>query len=471
MEHAARRPAIDPEITQVDLSGLALELAAWGVSDPKELAWLDPPPAAAWSEAVTLLETLGALTAGRLTDTGRRMVALPLHPRLARMVADAGRDRALAVWLATVIDQRDPMRGAPSERPVDAAIRVRLLVDRSFNHPMAATGSLHHLRAVAVDLAERIAGETIDLADVDLDRVGAVLALAFPDRLAARRGSPGRFQLRTGTTAFFDASDPLAIEEFVVAADLDGRRRDSRIRLAGAIDRSDVVIAFAHQVDESRSLTWEGDRLVDRTERRLGGVVLEVTDQRPEPGEETTAALVERVNTRGLEALPWTDKARQLQERVAFLNSRLGPPWPDWSDAALGSSLDEWLAPYLVAVTGWDGVDALDLTSILRQRLGHELFEELDRLAPTHFVTGSGRRVRIDYSRPSPTVSVRVQEMFGVHETPRVGGAPLVIELLSPANRPIQITSDLAGFWSGSWQAVRKEMAGRYPKHDWPENP
>lgn len=470
MEHAARRPAIDPEITQVDLSGLALELAAWGVSDPAELSWLDPPPDAAWSEAVSLLETLGALEEGRLTETGRRMVSLPLHPRLARMVADAGPDRALAVWLATLIDQRDPMRGSPNERPVDAALRVRLLVDRNFHHPMAATGSLHHLRAVAADLADRIAGTT-DLHEVDYDRVGAVLALAFPDRLAARRGSPGRFQLRTGTTAFFDASDPLAIEDFVVAADLDGRRRDSRIRLAGAIDRADVAAAFAHQVDESRSLTWEGDRLVDRTELRLGGLVLEVTEQRPGPGEETAAALAERIISKGLGSLPWSDNARQLQERVTFLHSRLGPPWPDWSDAALMSTLDEWLAPYLVAATGWEDVNALDLTSIFRQRLGHELFAELDRLAPTHFVTGSGRRIRIDYSRSSPTVSIRVQEMFGVHESPRVGGEPLVIELLSPADRPIQITSDLAGFWSGSWHEVRKEMAGRYPKHDWPEKP
>lgn len=474
MEHAARRPAIDPEITQVDLSGLALELAAWGVADPGELSWLDPPPEAAWSEAVTLLERLGAITGGRLTDTGRRMVALPLHPRLARMVANAGPDRALAVWLATVIDQRDPMRGPPGERPVDAAIRVRLLVDRSFNHPMAATGSLHHLRAVAQDLAGRIGsseGVGIDLADVDLDRVGAVLALAFPDRLAARRGSPGRFQLRTGTTAFFDASDPLAIEDFVVAADLDGRRRDSRIRLAGAIDRVDVARAFSHEVDESRRLTWDGDRLVDRTERRLGGVVLEVTDRRPAAGEPTTGALVARIGDDGLDSLPWTDSARHLREKVNFLHSRLGPPWPDWSDAALESSLAEWLGPYLLAATGWDDVASVDLTSVLRGRLGHELISQLDRHAPTHFVTGSGRRVRIDYSRATPTVSVRVQEMFGVDETPRVGGEPLVIELLSPANRPIQITSDLAGFWSGSWHEVRKEMAGRYPKHDWPENP
>lgn len=474
MEHGTRRPDIDPEITQVDLAGLALELAAWGVSDPAELSWLDPPPGRAWDEAVSLLQGLGALDGSRLTVSGRRMATLPLHPRLARMVTDAGPDRALAIWLAAIIDQRDPLRGAPGERPADAALRVRLLTDLSFRHRLAVPGALQRLRQVAADLARRvdsITADQTDLAEVDLERVGPVLALAFPDRLAVRRGSPGRFQLRTGTTAYLDPSDPLAAEEFVVAADLDGRRKDARIRLAGGIDRSDVAAAFSHQVSRHEALTWEGDRLVLRTETRLGGMVLDTGWRRPQPGAATVRALLARIEASGPTALPWSGPATQLRARVTRLRESLGEPWPDWSDAALARQLGEWLAPYLPAATGWDDVADLDLVSILRQRLGRPLALEADRLAPTHLTTPSGRKVRIDYTRSAPTASVPVQDVFGMATTPVVAGVPLVLELLSPAGRPVQVTADLEGFWTGSWHEVRKAMAGRYPKHSWPADP
>lgn len=469
LEHGTRRPHIDPEVTQVDLAGLALELAAWGVTDPSELSWLDPPPNPAWSEALDLLAGLGALEDGHLTASGREMANLPLHPRLARMVTDAGADRALAVWLATILDERDPIRDFPDEVPVDIALRVRLLTDRRFRHPGAVIGALHHLRDVANDLARRVGVK--DLGVVDVERAGAVLALAFPDRLALRRGSPGRFQLRTGTTAFFPATDPMATEEFVVAADLDGRRKDARIRLAGAIDRAEVAASFAHEVDETRRLAWEGDRLVDRTERRLGGMVLEVVDRRPAPGEATVAALLARVTEDRIGSLPWSPRAIELRRRVTHLHHTAGDEWPDWSDAALTSVLDEWLGPYLVAATGWDDVLQLDLTSILEVRLGHRRMADLDEAAPTHLRVPSGRRIPLDYSRDNPTLSARVQDLFGLTITPTVGGEPVTVVLLSPADRPLQITSDLARFWEGSWHVIRKEMAGRYPKHSWPENP
>lgn len=474
MEHAGRPAQIEPEITTVDLAGLALELAAWGVFDPTELAWLDQPPAAAWSEAVSLLELLGAIQEGALTDSGRAMAALPLHPRLARMVVDAGRIGAtggatLAVLLATILDERDPMRGRPDEVPVDVGLRIRLLTDRGFSHPRAAGGALHRLRDVAADLARR-AG--VDMtATVDIDAAGQILALAYPDRLAVRRGSPGRFQLRTGTTAVVPPSDPLAPESFLVAADLDGRRRDARIRLAAAIDRADVEALFAHEVDESRRLEWEGDRLVDRSRRRLGGVVLSTIDRPPEPGDATTAALLKRVSDEGLGALPWSNAARHLQARVGHLRRRLGDDWPDWTDTALRRSLGEWLEPRLVGATSWEDVQRLDLRSILLAGLDHRQVARLDELAPTHVTVPSGRRVRLDYSGADPVLSVRVQEMFGTAATPTVGNRPVVVELLSPADRPVQVTSDLAGFWQGTWHDVRKEMAGRYPKHPWPEDP
>lgn len=470
MEHAARRPHIDPEITQVDLAGLALELAAWGVSEPDELRWLDAPPTPAWSEAIELLTVLGALdTDGRITASGRRMSALPLHPRLARMVTDSGDDRALAVWLATILDERDPMRGRPDEVPVDASLRVRLLTDRTFRHPAAVIGALNRLRDVAADLARRSRVDHID--DVDLSRTGVVLSLAFPDRLAIRRGSPGRFQLRTGTTAFVPARDPLGTEEFLVAADLDGKRKDARIRLAAAVDRDSVASSFADAVDESRRLVWEGDRLVDRLERRLGGMVLETIDHRPQPGEATTRALLRRVADRGLDALPWSSAARGFRRRVQWLHEKTGGDWPDWSDSTLVATLDSWLAPYLAGARGWDDVESIDLVTILRSELGRERAGKVDRQAPRHFALPSGRRVELDYTGDRPMLSVRVQELFGLKGHPTVGGEALVVELLSPANRPVQVTSDLPGFWKGSWHEVRKEMAGRYPKHPWPENP
>ena len=469
MEHAARRPHIDPEITQVDLAGLALELAAWGVSDPGALNWLDAPPAAAWAEAVQLLARLGAIADTKITESGRSMARLPLHPRLSRMVVDAGGDAGLAVWLAAILEERDLLRGRPEELPVDAALRVRLLTDRRFYHEQAAIGALPRLRDTAADLAHRAGVAEID--EVDLQRTGQVLSLGFPDRLAIRRGSPGRFQLRTGTTAFMSPSDPLATEDFVVAADLDGRRKDARIRLAAGIDREHVVESFAHEIEESRRLVWEGERLVDRTTRQLGGIVLTTVDHRPQPSAETATALVRRVRDEGVAILPWTEKAERLRSRVGHLRSGMGGEWPDWSNTTLRSTVDTWLAPHLIGATSWGEVEALDLTGILRRSLDPSLVILLDKLAPEHMTLPSGLRLTVDYAGEQPRVSVRVQEMFGATATPMIAGHPVVLELLSPAGRPLQITSDLAGFWSGSWHQVRKEMAGRYPKHDWPEDP
>lgn len=470
MEHAARRPAIDPEITQVDLAGLVLELAAWGVTDPAALRWLDPPPPSAWTEAATLLTALGAIDQdGRTTSTGRQMAELPLHPRLARMVVDAGQDRALAVWLATILSERDPMRGTPDDLPADIAVRVRLATDRAFRHPAAVGAALARLRDVAADLAGRAGVDRLEA--VEVDRAGRVLALAFPDRLAIRRGSPGRFQLRTGTTAFVASSDPLGTEQFLVAADLDGRRKDARIRLAAAIDAATVAEVFSDDVEEATRLIWEGDRLVERTERRLGGLVLDSRDRRPEPSDETTSALLQRIRRMGIDSLPWSSAAAGLRDRVRHLARSDPDSWPDWSDEALLTDLEAWLGPHLVAARSWEDVAALDLLAVLSHALGHERRRRLDIEAPTHFTLPSGRRVPFDYSGDVPRLSVRVQDMFGVRQTPLVGGRPVVVELLSPANRPIQVTSDLAGFWEGSWQEVRKQMAGRYPKHLWPEQP
>lgn len=484
LEQAGRRAHIDPEITQVDLAGLALELAAWGTPDPGALAWLDPPPPRAFDEARRLLQQLGALDAGgAITADGRAMNDLPLHPRLAHLVVRAGSigQGRLACVLAALLEDRDVLRGRPDELPSDLALRVRLVTGADPWHPRADARALAGVRRRADDLARRagLGPSARDAAPAgtevtDPDASGRLLALAYPDRLAIQKGSPGHFQLRTGTRAWLPATDELASDAFLVAADLDGRRSDARIRLAAALSAGDVAAAFDHEVRERRTLGWDRERddLVERVDWHLGGIVLDSVVWPAEPGPATEAALVGHVRSSGLSALSWPAATQSLRERVVFLRAHFGPPWPDWSEAALLRTLDTWLRPHLAGLTNRAGLAALDLVRVLRTELG-ALAPDLDRLAPTHVELASGRRLVLDYASDPPVLAVRVQELFGSTVTPAVAGGqvPVVLHLLSPAGRPVQITSDLAGFWAGSWAEVRKAMAGRYPKHAWPADP
>lgn len=459
VEHGTRKAHTDPEITQVDLAGLVLELACWGVTDPGALAFLDPPPARTVAEGRRLLEALGALdAAGRPTAVGKRMANLPLHPRLAHMVAVDG--TSLACLLAALVEDRDVLAGRADELPADLGLRVRIVAGET--HDSRARG-VERVRASAADIARRA---DIPRAEVDAEAAGRVLALAFPDRLAIRRGGPGRFQLRTGATAWLRDDDPLAVESFLIAADLDGKRTNARIRLAAAIDPSDVAELFAAEVEEVAGLVWEGSRLVARSERRLGGIVLDLVDRAPPASPATTAAVLDKASRTGM--IPWEGRGHRLLERVAFLHGLLGEPWPAWTEADLTATLGEWLvARPLVSLAE---VESLDLESALRRHLG-PLAADLDRLAPSHLIVPSGRRVPVEYGEGRPSIDVKVQEMYGSMVTPKIAGVPVVLRLLSPAGRPIQITSDLAGFWAGSWAAVRKDMAGRYPRHSWPADP
>ncbi|MEX2278503.1 MAG: ATP-dependent helicase HrpB [Acidimicrobiia bacterium] len=465
MEHAARRPDIEPEILSVDLAGFLLDLLHFGVDDPSTLTWLDPPPERAVAEAVDLLVALGAIDADRrLTDVGRTMATLPLHPRLARMVADAGVDGWTACLLAALLDDRDVFGGPLDERPVDLALRVKAVVD---GDRRADRRGADRVRRTAEDLARR-AG--ISEGPVRTERVGPLLAHAFPDRLAIRRGSPGRFQLRLGATAWVPNTDPLAPEQFLVAADLDGKRKDARIRLAAAIDPEDVTFAFADQVDERTELAWEGNRIVERFERKLGGIVLESFERRARPDDRTRAMILERIGS-DPRTLDWSDPARSFVERIGFLHRSDPDSWPEWTVETLAADPEPWLAGWITGATSLEEVREVDLLTVLRTTLGHDKAARADREAPVRMTLPSGREVKVDYSGERPSVAVRVQEFYGSTLTPQVAGRPLVLELLSPANRPIQITDDLAGFWKGSWSEVRKDMAGRYPKHNWPEDP
>ncbi len=465
VEHAARRPDIEPEILSVELAGFMLDLIHFGADDPSALVWLDPPPERAVAEAVDLLVSLGAIDSERrLSATGKAMARLPLHPRLARMVADAGVDAWTACLVAALVDDRDVFGGPLDDRPVDLALRVRAVIDGDRRADRRGTDRV--LRT-ARDLASRV---RISEDRVRADRVGPLLALAFPDRLAIRRGSPGRFQLRLGATAWVPNTDPLAPEPFLVAADLDGKRKDARIRLAAAIDPEEVVFAFANDIDERTELVWDGDRIVERSERKLGGIVLESFERRARPDDRTRAMVLDRIRS-DPRVLAWSGAAGSFIDRVAFLHLSEPDRWPAWSSEGLAVGVDEWMAVWITGAVSLDEVRSVDLLAALRAHLGHDLASRMDREAPTKVTLPSGRQAKVDYSGDRPSVAARVQDFYGSTVTPQVGGQPLVLELLSPANRPVQITDDLAGFWKGSWSEVRKDMAGRYPKHDWPEDP
>ena len=473
-QHVGRRRLSQPEIETVDLAGLVLELAVWGAG-PSHLAFLEPPPRAAFDQGRALLAALGALDplSGRPTADGRRMADLPLHPRLARMVIgsdDAGRG-SLACMLAALLEDRDILPGRPGDIGVDVAERIRLIADTDSRHHLVDHAALSSARRRADVLARR-AG--IRSGPIDVGDCGRVLALAYPDRVAQARGQ-GRFRLRTGRGAWMAESDPLAGEAFLVIAHLDGDQRDSRIRLAAALDRSDLEAAAAVPVTTSTVVTWDAghDGLRATVTRSLDGLVLSTNEQRVAAGPEATAALLQHVRAAGLGVLPWTDIARLVQRRALFVRTVEGEGWPDLSDAALLAGIDGWLAPRLEATTGQAGLSRVDVTQALRAHLGHSRMGELDRLAPASVAIGAGRRLRVDYRPDQPTARARIQDLFGINEHPAVAGGrvPLVLQLLSPAGRPVQVTADLPGFWAGSYAAVRKELAGRYPKHRWPTDP
>jgi ATP-dependent helicase HrpB len=486
VEHAARRRFSEPEIRQADLAGLALELAVWG-TEAVDLPFLDPPPARALDEARRLLVELGALApldadegagAPVPTDAGREMVALPLHPRLARMVlvARRGAHGWLGCLLAALLEDRDVLRGRPDELPADVGVRLALLDDPGRRHPQADGRALRRARDRARDLARRLG---VTPGAIDAEAAGLLLAAAYPDRIAQARGGRGRYVLRAGTEGWLDAADPLAHERLLAVAEVDGRRSNGRIRLAAPLGAEQLDEVAGDQVVEHARLDWDRDRddLVARVERRLGRLRLGTVERRPAPGLPATTALVDRVRRTGMATLPWTEAARALQARVAFLRETLGGPWPDLSDAALRRSLDRWLAPLLAGATGRADLERVDLARVLRGMVPPEVAADLDRLAPRELALPSGRRVRLRYGQGEPgdppVLAVRVQQVFGLAETPTVAGGrvPVTLHLLSPADRPVQVTSDLAGFWTGSWREVRREMAGRYPKHDWPEHP
>lgn len=467
----SRRPRFPvAEIAVADLAGFALELAVWGAG-VDEVPLVEPPPAASLARAEALLVALGATDErGRPTRRGRAMAALPVHPRLAAMVL-VGAERGVgwtAAVLAALLEERDVVRGRPEERPSDLAARVAavtggggLPVDR---------GAARTVARRAEQLARRA---QIRRGEVATDEVGPLVAVAYPERIAQASGSG--FRLRGGGGGQLPGSDPLAGSAYLAVALVEDGPRGPRIALAAELTEADARAAVAADRTETSVLHWdEGrDNLRARREVRAGALVLEASEGPAAPGPETTAALVDRVRATGGAVLRWTPAARSLQGRLAFLHQVDPASWPDVSDAALLATVDDWLAPLLPGAVGRRDLERVDLTTALRAGLDHRARQAIDRLAPTSFTAADGRSIAIAYDDGTPRSSARVQELYGLTTHPAVGGGsvPVVVELLSPARRPVQVTADLPGFWAGTWREVRKEMAGRYPKHDWPLDP
>ena len=464
-------PTTSPEILESDLAPLALDLAAAGVADPADLRWLDPPPAGAFAEARELLTQLGALDRdGRITGHGRAMARLALHPRLAHMVirgTELGAGRT-ACALAAILTERDLLRWTSGTPDADLALRVELLrgtIERADVDP----GALRRARieARSCERGRAPGGEGVSL--------GVLAAFAYPDRVARRRkGSPGRYLLRNGQGATIDPQ-PLAREEFVVAADLDVRGRENRVLLAAPLTIEEIEEHFANDMVAEDVIEWNGDSqsVTSRRRTRLGAILLaDAPLDAPDPAR-VTAALLNRIREVGVGALPWDDASRRLRARLAFLHG-LDGAWPDVSDAALLETIDHWLAPALQGLRRFDDRARLDLEELLRRRLGWEQQARLDEWAPPDIQVPSGSRIQVDYTDPgAPVLAVRLQELFGLSDTPRVGlgRIPVTLHLLSPAHRPVQVTRDLAGFWRHTYFEVRKDLKGRYPRHYWPDDP
>jgi ATP-dependent helicase HrpB len=467
-EHRALPAFAAPEILDADLAPLALDLARWGSAD---LRWLDPPPTAAYAQATALLTELEALDAdGRISAHGKAMAALPVHPRLAHMMIK-GRALGLgglACALAALLSERDILRQAR-----DADLRRRVEAMLGAQDRDADRSGLMRARDLARQL-RRLLG-VAEQSD-RLDRIGLLLAFAFPDRVAQRRGDGLAYRLSNGRGAFFAQPEAISSTPYLVVADLDGDRKDARIFLAAALDEADLDEHFATHLIRADSVVWDKreQAVLARRQTRFGALILQESRLDTPPADLMAAAQLQAIADLGLAALPWTDAARALRQRIAFLRRHHPQDWPDFSEEALLETLSDWLLPYLSGMSRSAHWQKLDLTSILRDSLSWEQRQALDRLAPTHVSVPSGSRIGIDYENAEqPVLAVRLQEMFGLAETPALldGKVPLLLHLLSPARRPLQVTRDLAGFWSGSYKAVKADMKGQYPKHYWPDNP
>ncbi len=467
---AALEPFARPEILAADLSSFALDLAAWGAA-PDKLSFLDPPPRPAFAEAKALLTELGALDAdGRITEEGRRLRQLPLPPRLARMVIDAAaKGSALqAAELAALIGER----GLGGD-DIDLRERLNALRRDRSNRGRDARGMAQRWAEIA---SESPTSKSSSEGEAELD-VGALLALAYPERIAKNCGSgSGAFLLVNGRGANIDRASPLAREPFLAVAELTGTAAQGRVLAAAAITLDEIEARFAGRIETRDEVNFDAasGSLRGRRSRKLGAIALAEQPIQVEPNGDTAKLLADKIASAGLDRLPWTKAIQQWRDRVMFLRASEGDEWPNLSDAALAQSARAWLAPLLADKTALGQIAPDEFGAALGEHLPWPLRRRLDAEAPIHFEAPTGTQAPIDYeAEGGPKIAIRVQELFGLDRHPTIAGGkiPLLIELLSPAHRPVQTTRDLPGFWRGSYAAVRTEMRGRYPRHPWPDDP
>jgi ATP-dependent helicase HrpB len=479
------KPHTAPEIKEADLAPLALELAVWGTDDPSTLTWLDLPPEAAFDQARDLLHRLGALDDGLITEHGKSMTQLGLHPRLAHMVLNGQTIGlgALACDVAALLSERDIFKSQGGPPDVDLRLRLQALRNARQGDRMAPEfahgfyvdrGAVRRVIRVSDHWRRKL--DVSETAASDIESCGLLVAFAYPDRIAqCREGQAGQFRLRNGRAAALPGPQLLSDTDYLVAAHVDGRRRESRIFLAAPIALDTLRTYFGDQIDEEVHIAWDSDAqfVRARQQERLGALVLKdgpLADPSPVALAE---AMTDGVRSEGLDLLPWSKTARQLQQRLIFLHHH-DADWPDVSDESLLNTLEDWLQPHLYGMKRAEDLQRLNVTELLKERLTWKQRDRLDDLAPTHLTVPSGSRRPIDYSSPeAPALAVRLQEMFGATETPHIAGGhvPLTMHLLSPAQRPVQITQDLANFWDETYFEVKKDMKGRYPKHYWPDDP
>jgi ATP-dependent helicase HrpB len=472
-----------PEILTSDIASLALELAVWGVRDPNRLSWLDPPAGAAFSQARDLLLDLGAIdNKGLITGHGRRMASLGIHPRLAHMILTARSFGmgALACETAAILGERDFLSTGPAGRDSDLrlridALRASNLPGHTNSHCMDAA-LLRMIRKTTDQLKSRM-NCTGDAGPVD--DLGVVLSFAYPDRISVRRpGDLPRYLLANGRGACFLSPEPLSAEDYLVIADLDGAEPESVIFMAAPVSFEDLSRYCKDRITERRFIEWDrrSRSVLSRRQALIGKAAMKDLPL-PDPDPDRVAeAMCEGIRQMGMEALPWTRQLRSWQNRVLLMKSVAaeGMEWPDISDGRLLATIETWLRPFLSGITRAGQLSRVDLSSALLSLLTWQHRNALDRLAPTHFTVGSGSRILIDYSNPeAPVLSVRLQEMFGALETPAIAGGsiPMLLHLLSPAGRPVQVTRDLKSFWQTAYFEVKKVLKGRYPRHHWPDNP
>ena len=478
-----------PEIMETDLAQLALELAVWGVRDPAALQWLDAPPAAPFAQGAALLRQLGALDAsGAITPHGRSMAALGAHPRIAHMLLRALElgTAPLACRLAALLGERDPFRG-PAALDCDLTLRVESLL--RFEHSADAGGvdpsalrviqreSRNHLQQLqsAAGSQSLTSPDQLSMASqVDLSLCGLLLSFAYPDRIGQKRGE-GAFLLSGGRGAAMNSGQPLERSTYIVAAVIDDRAGQGKIQLAAALEESHLLKYHASSISEESEVYWDSDSgsVKARSRTRFGSLIIkEMSHNRPS-AEEVEEVLMRVIAAQGLDVLPWEKGVLQLRQRMMFMHS-LRKDWPDVSNESLIDRLDVWLRPYLHGMRSLRDLGRIPLSRALEGMLDWNQRQTLDKEAPTHLTVPSGSRVPVDYDNPAaPVLAVRLQEMFGQIDTPMLGGGriPVVLHLLSPARRPMQVTSDLASFWRSTYFEVKKDLKGRYPKHYWPDDP